>query len=132
MELKDIVVVFEKYGWVGGTFIVLLFILMFTIKSSWFTTLWSKISDKVVEKFMKNKTKDIKNSIRNITESDIENHDIFNYVDFWSYSKIPTFQFSTEYRTVVFRRYLAIYLKSYKSNLRSFVSDKLYQKIILI
>ena len=60
MELKDIVVVFEKYGWVGGTFIVLLFILMFTIKSSWFTTLWSKISDKVVEKFMKNKTKDIK------------------------------------------------------------------------
>jgi len=129
MELKDIIVVFEKYGWAGGTFIVFLFIIMFTIKSSWFTTIWSKISDKVVEKFMKNKTKDIKNSIRNITESDIENHDIFNYIDFWSYSKIPTFQFSTEYRTVVFRRYLAIYLKSYKSNLRSFVSDKLYQKM---
>lgn len=129
MEIKDIVGVFKDYGWAGGTFIVLLFILLLSIKSSWFTSLWSKISDKVIEKFMKNKTKDIKNSIRNITESDIENHDIFNYIDFWSYSKIPTFQFSTEYRTVVFRRYLTIFLKSYKSNLRSFVSDKLYQKM---
>ena len=129
MEIKDIVGVFEKYGWLGGTFIVVLFIIMITIKSSWFTTLWSKISDKLVERFMKNKTKDIDNSVRNITESDIQNHDIFNYIDFWAYSKVPTFQFSTEYRTVVFRRYLSIYLKSYKNNLRNFVNGGLYQKM---
>jgi hypothetical protein len=129
MEIKDIVGVFEKYGWLGGSFIVLLFIILLTINSSWFTTLWSKISDKVVERFMKNKTKDISNSVRNITESDIQNHDIFNYIDFWAYSKVPIFQFSTEYRTVVFRRYLSIYLKSYKNNLRNFVNGGLYQKM---
>lgn len=129
MEIKDIIGVFNSYGWLGGSFIILLFILIITIKSSWFTTLWSKISDKVVEKFMKNKTKDIDNSVRNITESDIQNHDIFNYIDFWAYSKVPTFQFSTEYRTAVFRRYLSIYLKSYKNNLRNFVNGGLYQKM---
>ena len=39
---------------------------------------------------------------------------LFNYIDLWSYSKVPTIQFSTDYRTVVFRKYLTIFLKSYK------------------
>jgi hypothetical protein len=97
------------------------------VKSKWFGSILTKLSDKFVERFMKKKTKDLDNQVRSITESDIINHDIFNYIDFWTYSKVPTFQFSTEYRTVVFRRYLTIYLRNYKKNISSFVVSKEYQ-----
>jgi hypothetical protein len=76
---------------------------------------------------MKNKTKDLNTQVRNITDSDIINHDIFNYIDFWMYSKVPTFQFSTEYRTAVFRKYLAIYLRNYKKDISSFVNNNDYK-----
>ena len=78
---------------------------------------------------MKSKTKNLETQVRNLTDSDISNHDIFNYIDFWMYSKIPTFQFSTEYRTVVFRKYLTIYLRGYKKNISKFVTDKKYQEM---
>ena len=81
----------------------------------------------IVERFMKFKTKDSDTKVKMISESDITNHDIFNYIDFWMYSKIPTFQFSTEFRTVVFRKYLTLYLKSYKKNIAEFVNSKDYQ-----
>jgi hypothetical protein len=127
MNITEISELIENHG-VGGTvFIVFLVIIYTIIKSQWFLKILTKISDKFIEKFMKRKTKDINNQIRNMTESDIINHDIFNYIDFWMYSKVPTFQFSTEYRTVVFRRYLTIYLRNYKKNISSFVTSKDYQ-----
>jgi hypothetical protein len=43
------------------------------------------------------------------------------------YSKVPTFQFSTEYRTAVFRKYLTIYLRNYKKNISNLVTSKEYQ-----
>lgn len=129
MELKDVISVFDNYGWIGGTFIMTTFVIIMMVKSKWFGDLWSKLSDRFVERFMRNKTKDLHNTAKIITDSDIQNHDIFNYIDFWSYSKVPTFQFSTDYRTAVFRKYLAIYLKSYKKNLKSFVTEKDYQKM---
>lgn len=129
MELKDVISVFDNYGWLGGTFIISIFIIIMMVKSKWFGDLWSKLSDRFIERFMRNKTKDLHNTAKIITDSDIQNHDIFNYIDFWSYSKVPTFQFSTDYRTAVFRKYLSIYLKSYKRNLKSFVSEKAYQKM---
>jgi len=76
---------------------------------------------------MRNKVKD--HHIKSITDSDITNHDIFNYIDFWTYSKVPTIQFSTEYRTVIFRKYLTIYLKSYKGKISEFVINKNYQEM---
>jgi hypothetical protein len=129
MEISDITKVFDEYGWPGGTFILILFLLAMLVKSKWFGEIWSKLSDKFIERFMRNKTKDIQTNVKNITYSDISNHDIFNYIDFWAYSKVPTFQFSTEYRTVVFRKYLTTYLRSYKRNLNSFVSDAKYQQM---
>jgi hypothetical protein len=102
---------------------------MFGIKNQWFSDFFSKLSEKFVERFMRNKTKDLTTVAKNITESDISNHDVFNYIDFWVHSKIPTFQFSTEYRTAVFRKYLSVYLRSYKKNLISFVNDGSYQQM---
>jgi hypothetical protein len=123
----DVVKFLELYGLKGFLFLSIIVIIGAVVKSEWFGKWLSKVSDKFVERFMRNKTKSIDNQVRNITDSDITNHDIFNYIDFWMYSKVPTFQFSTEYRTVVFRKYLSIYLRSYKKNISSFVTSKKYQ-----
>lgn len=128
MSISDITLIIEKYGIEGAFLIILTFIIISMLKSKWVNNVLSKISDKFIERFMKNKTKDI-STVKNITESDILNHDIFNYIDFWMYSKVPTFQFSTEYRTVVFRKYLAIYLKSYKKNIALFVETGKYKEM---
>jgi hypothetical protein len=123
----DVMKFLELYGLKGFLFLSIIVIMGSVIKSEWFGKWLSKVSDKFVERFMRNKTKSIDNQVRNITDSDITNHDIFNYIDFWMYSKVPTFQFSTEYRTVVFRKYLSIYLRNYKNDISSFVTSKKYQ-----
>lgn len=128
MGIEEIKNLLESYGIGGAFFIILIYMVIAGVKSEWFSNLLSKLSDKFIETFMKSKTKDI-DIIRNITESDITNHDIFNYIDFWTYSKIPTFIFSTEYRTVVFRKYLIIYLKSYKKNVSKYIISKEYQNM---
>lgn len=129
MEINDLSSIIDKYGVKGAFFIIIIFLLIGTLKSKWVTDLLSKLSDKFVERFMRSKTKDIHSHVKMITDSDITNHDIFNYIDFWTYSKVPTFQFSTEYRTAVFRKYLTIYLKSYKRKISEFVNEKEYQKM---
>jgi len=128
MELKDILGALNHYG-IGGTLIgCLILALWLLVKSTWFTNLMTKVSDKVMERFMKKKTSD-EPKVQIIDEVDILNHDIFNYIDFWMYSKVPTFQFSTEYRTVVFRMYLTIFLKKHKENIRNYVDKKEFEKM---
>lgn len=129
MDVKDIADITDKYGFKGTLFTLLTFLLIAVLKSNWFNSLLGKVSDAFVEKFMKNKTKDVNSHVKSITDSDITNHDIFNYIDFWTYSKVPTIQFSTEYRTAVFRKYLTIYLKSYKRKISEFVNSKDYQQM---
>lgn len=126
MGINEISTLIEKYGVKGGILSIILLILIGAVKSDWFSDILGKISDKFVDRFMKSKVKEVSH-VRMITESDITNHDIFNYIDFWTYSKVPTFNFSTEYRTAVFRKYLSIYLKTYKSNISEFVNVKEYQ-----
>lgn len=120
MEM-DIFGVLEKYGLKGVGVLVLFFAIKYMVGSDWFGKWWDKRIDKVVSYFFK------RNDNRTITESDILNHDLFNYIDFWINSKIPTFQFSTEYRTIIFKRYLSIFLKSYKEEFSRFVNDRSYQ-----
>lgn len=117
-----------KHGPMGFFMLVLFFIIYTIVKSEWFGKLFSKLSDQFVEYFMKRKVNP-ESGIKLITESDIINHDIFNYIDFWMYSKVPTFQFSTEYRTVVFRKYLFVYLKKYKENLMKYINSKEFEEM---
>lgn len=121
MSISDISDLLEKHGFKGALFAVGLLLLVQLFKSEWFKNLASRFFENIVSIFIR---KDKRESI--LSQSDIDNHDIFNYIDFWTYSKIPTFQFSTEYRTVVFRKYLTIYLKSYKKNLSKYVNDGNY------
>lgn len=123
--LDELINLIDKHGIKGFIGVLIVYSIISIFKSQWFGNLFSKISDKFVERFMKSETKDV--NIRKINDSDITNHDIFNYIDFWTYSKVPTFQFSTEFRTVVFRKYLTIYLKNYKRNIEKFVADKSYE-----
>ncbi len=123
MDLTGIAEVVDNYGLKGGFFIILLFILVTLIKSNWFSKLITKLSNKIIDKFI-NKKKD---STIELSESDIINHDIFNYIDFWIYSKVPTLTFSSEYRTKIFRGYLNFFLRSYKKHLVKYIIDKDYQ-----
>lgn len=127
MGVEDFAKVVEIYGLKGAIFLLIVFIIISVLKSKLLSGIFTKLSDMIVERFMKFKTKDSDTKVKMISESDITNHDIFNYIDFWMYSKIPTFQFSTEFRTVVFRKYLTLYLKSYKKNIAEFVNSKDYQ-----
>lgn len=123
MDIKDILDVFKQYG-VGGVLLSSLLVLIWIIiKSNWFSDLSKKVFKIILESFSKNKSEPIKS----INESDILNHDIFNYIDFWVHSKIPTFQFSTGYRTVVFRKYLTIFLRKHKDKIRSYVDKKEFE-----
>ena len=124
MEAK-ILEMLAKYGWKGIALAVLLILIWNFLKSKYVMDLWGKFTDKVVEFFLKNKVKELPTKV--ISESDITNHDIFNYIDFWNYSKVPTFQFSSEYRTFVFKKYLSVFLKCYKKDLSEFVNAKDYQ-----
>jgi hypothetical protein len=131
MEVIDIINLFENHGIVGSLIIIFIFIITSLLKGKWFKKMLLRLSENFIEIFIRKKTKDINSDfiVRSITDSDITNHDIFNYIDFWTYSKIPTFEFSTGYRTVVFRKYLVIYLKSYKKNISKYVLSKDYQSM---
>lgn len=119
--------IFEVWGWPGLIISLIILLLITLLKSEFLSKIVSKFSDWIVEKFMRNKIKDLNE--KKITESDITNHDIFNYIDFWIYSKVPTIQFSTEYRTAVFRKYLTLYLKSYKTVIINYVNSKEFEKM---
>lgn len=123
MDIQSLLLVLEKYG-VGGLISLASIFLVFSIvKSDWFGRMLGKLSDKFVDTFTKNK----KNDAIDISESNIVNHDIFNYIDFWMYSKVPTMKFASEYKTQVFRKYLSVYLGSYKKKINEFVNSKDYQ-----
>lgn len=116
MKFSDIVKYTEEYGLSSAIIVSTLSVIMALSKFDWFTKLMSNIINK--SKSKDNNTRKIK-----IKESDIINHDIIKFIDFWLYSKVPTFQFSTEYRTAVFRKYIEIYLKGYKKNITSFINS---------
>lgn len=117
----------EKHGFIGLLSVILVYIGIAIFKSTWFSNLITKISDRFIEGFINKNKNDIEDTIKKINDSNLMNHDVFNYIDFWKYSKVPTFQFSTEYRTLVFRKYLTIYLENYKENILKFINTKDYE-----
>ena len=129
MDLKGILEALKLYG-LGWTLFGCLIIGLWALaKSKWFSGVMSKISDKTIDIFIRKKTESNEPKVKTINESDIINHDIFNYIDFWMYSKVPTVQFSTEYRTVVFRKYLTIFLRKHKEDIKKYVDKKEFEKM---
>jgi hypothetical protein len=125
MSFETILKLLQEHGTTGLVLSAIIYLIYYIIRQPWFGQIMQRITDKIVIFFMKKTVKEVPKN--DITESDILNHDIFNYIDFWCYSKIPTFQFSTEYRTIIFRKYLTTFLKSYKRGLYDFVNSRQYQ-----
>jgi hypothetical protein len=122
MNLKDAMQIIESYGIWGIVGIVLIFILISVVKSRWFGDKVAKLTTNLISKFMRSETNSIK--IVEVSDSDIINHDLFSLIDFWLYTKVSILEFSTDFRTLVFRRYLKIYLKSFKKNIEVFVKSE--------
>jgi hypothetical protein len=121
-EIKYAIEIFKAHGYIGLAIAILIAILIAVLKGGILKRFWLYISDKFVEWFMKEKIKDSKTALAtNITEPDITSHEIFNYINLWKYSMVPTMNFSTEYRTIVFRKYLTIYLGCYRDDLKEFL-----------
>lgn len=117
MNFSDIIKYADGYG-LGGIIILSIISMIIALsKLEWI----GKLVTNLVSKKPKNKS--IEPFKKSIKETDIVNHDIIRFIDFWLYSKVPTFQFSTEYRTAVFRKYIEIYLKGYKKNITSFINS---------
>lgn len=123
----DITSIIEEYGILGILFIVLLITLVSLIEKKWINDIISSISENFVIFFMKFQTSNINKERKNITDSDVLNHDIFGYIDYWMFSRIPILKFKTEYRTAILRKYLTIYLHSYKEKIYEFISDGKYK-----
>lgn len=124
IEIQYLIEIFKEHGFGGLIFMAAVLSLISAFKSDWIKTIYAKLVDKFVERFMSDKTKDTKLTlVNNITEADITSHEIFNYINLWKYSMVPTMNFSTEYRTVVFRKYLTIYLGCYRDDLKEFLQS---------
>lgn len=127
-DLKYASDIFKEYGWFGLLVCVFVFLFISMMKSAWIKRIYSYLSEKFIERFIRGEAK--KNNLsKSLAETDIINHDINNYIDFWMYSKIPTIRFNTDYRTAVFRKYLTLYLKSYKNNINDFITSRDYQNM---
>lgn len=118
MSFLDLLQFVKENGFLGILGLLSLYIIYIIIKSRWPI----KIFTKLISKIKQNKYKTIK-------PPHIYNHDIFDYIDHWIESRIPTIKFSTPFRTVVFRKYLTIYLKTYKNVLLEFLSSKKFEDL---
>lgn len=109
-----------EHGLLTGIIVSVVFVTVMVIKT---------ISTKDTLSFIKGIFSSKKTTPVKVRESDIINHEIFNLIDFWVYSKIPTLNLRTEFRNVVFRKYLHIYFRSYKDILHVYVNAAEYKKL---
>ena len=119
MSLNEMLAFFKLYGYQGSGLFIVLFIVWNIMKSTFISKKITETFDKLVGKKPKN----------NINMSNIINHDIFNYIDFWVYSKVPVIKFTSEYKTIIFRKYLTIYLSKYRDDIRQYINSRVYEKM---
>lgn len=132
MNIDQIIELFSNHS-IQGLILALGAIVFWVLDNLFgFPKLITRFFFKLFEVIVKRKINSAERSnqpFKSISESDISNHDIFNYLNFWIYSKIPTLEFSSEYRTIVFRKYLTIYLKKHKENFKKFIDNKQFMEM---
>lgn len=122
-DLTDILKVIETYQIESASTVALILVVYIVTKNGVLGKVFSTVFEKYVDYFIKKKSK---TDIAAVSLNEVLNHDIFSYIDFWKYSKVPTLKFSTEFRTVVFRKYLTIYLKAHKEKIQQYINSKSY------
>jgi len=119
MSLTDLITFLKAYGLQSSGLIIISILLWSFLKTDW-------ISKKVTDLF---NILFSKNPANSINMSHIINHNMFNYIDFWIYSKVPTIKFSTEYRNVIFRKYLTVLLMKYRDNMQKYIASNVYEEM---
>jgi hypothetical protein len=128
MDFFNILDGIGEFG-LGGVIISLLTFIYWIIEKTFgIPSVISKLFYKLVDHLLKIRVQGLP-QMSTIKESDVINHDIFNYLDFLIYSQVPTIQFSSDYRTIVFRKYLTIYLQKYRNNLHTWVTSKKFEEM---
>jgi hypothetical protein len=122
-DLTDILKIIETYQIESASTVAFVIFIYFLTKNGILSKVFSAVFEKYVDYFIKKKSK---TDIAAVSLNEVLNHDIFSYIDFWKYSKVPTLKFSTEFRTVVFRKYLTIYLKAHKEKIQQYINSKSY------
>lgn len=111
MSYTDLKEIFASYGIFG----VILSVVVFAV------FIKPELFKNIKDLFTKNNV--------SILETQLSNHVVFSQFDFWMVQKIPTLNFKSKFRNLVFRDYLTIYLKAYKSNIESFINSKKYETL---
>jgi hypothetical protein len=122
-DLTEFVQLLKSYKIESAGLIGIAVVLYILIKNGVLNKVFTTAFEKYIDYFIKNKNK---SNLAQVSNTDIMSHDIFSYIDFWRYSKVPTLKFSSDFRTVVFRKYLSIYLKSHKEKIQSYVNSKTF------
>ena len=119
MTLNDLFSFLKLYGFQGTGLFIMLFVFWNIMRTKWFGNQVTKFVDKVMGR----------KHGQEMNISHIINHNMFNYIDFWIYSRVPTLKFTTDYRTVVFRKYLVILLMKYRDNMKQYIASRVYEKM---
>ena len=123
-DVFDILKILKGYQIEGAGVVCVVVLMYYMGKTGVITKVFGHLFEKYVDYFIKRKG--ARRGLAEVSISELTNHDIFSFIDFWRYSKIPTFRFSTDYRTIIFRKYLTIMLKAYKDKLQAYVNSKSY------
>jgi hypothetical protein len=121
--LNEIIKLINENGVLTVTVAVVLFIILKKVKLDFVSDLFKKITNKTTKKQAQNQV----SKKVSLSESDIINHEIFNYVDYWVYSVMPTLILKSDFRTYVFRDYLQEQFRAYKKVLTDFAIDGSYK-----
>jgi hypothetical protein len=126
VEFNDIFSSFKELG-IGGLVVSTITFIMWLIEKTFgLPHFITNIFYKIIDIFLKRRMPELK-EVQVLKENDIQKHDIFGYIDYWIYVNIPSINFSTEFRTLVFRKYLTIFLQTHKVNIYSFVHEKEFE-----
>jgi len=121
MTVNELIAFLKAYGFQGSWLMISMFILWGILKSEWVSKKIGQLFDYIMGR--KKKSDD------GINISHITNHNMFNYIDHWIYTKVPTIKFSSDYRTIVFRKYLTILLMKYRDNTRNYIISNVYEEM---
>lgn len=119
MSINDLITFLKLYGMQGSVLVIISILLWSFLKTDWISKQATNLLNKLV----------FKNPANSINMSHIINHNMFNYIDFWIYSKVPTIKFSTEYRTIIFRKYLTVLLMKYRDNMQKYIASNVYEEM---
>src|SRR5690554_4714725 len=91
--IEDLFGLVSEHGILTTLIVVVIFVIVMLAKANLLGD-FTKGLGKLFKKKEKKETTQIQ-----VKDSDIINHEIFNLIDFWVYSKIPTLELRTDFRT---------------------------------